>query len=239
MNTNFKKTNFNIADIVFQKPKKDKHGNRTIDIFNKLTNDKLQISSPLMRTWGFDKNKNNDRYTVPLMFPTEEYSSTESKDFLFTVQDIQDKVLDYVINNSEFIFGEKLNPDVIKTMFKPILIIDKRGIYPPTIRPQIDCIVQGKGLKKILEWKNFEIYDEKKTLLFPGNATPIQLVPKNCEVATLLRISHIWIGQNQQWKIVVKVLQRIVKTPTPKDLPKVTKCQISLTDEDWKIINSP
>jgi hypothetical protein len=124
-------------------------------------------------------------------------------------------------------------------MFKPILELDKKGIYPATIRPQVDCIVQGKGLKQILEFKNFEIFDEKRTLLFPGNATPIQLVPKNSDVATLLRISHIGIGQNQQWKIVVKVLQCVVKSPTPKDLPKVSKCQISLSDEDWKIVDSP
>jgi hypothetical protein len=235
MNTNFKKTNFNIADIVFQKPKKDKHGNITMD-------DKLQISSPFMRSWGYEDYFGNNTFTLSQMFPSEEYSSTESKNFLFKLQDFQDKFLDHVINNSEFFFGEKLNPDVIKTMFKPILGLDKRGIYPSTIRPQVDCIVHGKGLKKILEWKNFEIYDEKKTLLFPGIADPIQLVPKSSDVATLLRISH-FIYYQREWKIVVKVVQCIVKTPTPKDLPKdlpkVSKCQISLSDEDRKIVDSP
>jgi hypothetical protein len=200
MYTNFKKNNFNIADFVFQKPRNDTHGNKRIDISNKITNDKLLISSPFMRSWGFDDFKGDNKNTLSQMFPTEEYSSTDTNNFLFMLQDFQDKVLDHVINNSEFFLGEKLNPDVIKHLFKPILILDKKGKYPPTIRPQVDCIVQGKGLKKILQWK-IEIFDENKTLLFPGIATPAQLVPKNSDVTTLLRISHIWIGQNQQWKI--------------------------------------
>ncbi len=103
--------------------------------------------------------------------------------------------------------------------------------------------VQGKGLEKILQWK-IEIFYENITLLFPRIASPVKFVPKNSDVTTLLRISHIWNSPNQQWKIVVKVAQCIVKTPTPKDLPKdlpkpkVSKCQISLTDQDWKIINN-
>jgi hypothetical protein len=207
--------------------------------FNKITNVKLQISSPFMISWGIEKNKGNNKHTLSQMFPTEEYSSTNTNDFLLKLQDIQDTVLDYVINNSVFFFDEKLNPDVIKNLFYPILKPDKNRKYPPTIRPEVDCFVQGKGLKEILEWKNFEIFDEKKTLLFPGIANPIQLVPKFSEVATLLKVSHIWIGPNQEWKIVVKVVQCIVKTPTPKDLPKVSKCQISLSDEDKKIVDSP
>jgi hypothetical protein len=238
MSNNFKKINLNISDIVFQKPKNDTHGNKKIDISNKNTNDKLQISSPFMRSWGFEDFKGDDKYTLSQMFPSKEYSSTDTNDFLFMLQDFQDKVLDHVINNSEFFFGEKLDPDVIKSMFKSILTTKSNG-YPPTIRPQVDCIVQGKGLKKNLEWKNIEIFDEKKNLICPGIATPTQLVPKFSDVATLLRISHIWIGQNQQWKIVVKVVQCIVKSPTPKDLPKVSKCQISLSDEDSKIVDSP
>ena len=69
------------------------------------------------------------------------------------------------------------------------------------------------------------------------------LILYSSDVATLLTISH-FIYCQKQWKIVVKVAQCIVKTPTPKDLPKdlpkpkVSKCQISLTDQDWKIINN-
>jgi hypothetical protein len=151
---------------VFQKPRNDTHGNERIHIFNKITNDKLQISSPFMITWGPEDYKGDNKYTISQMFPTEEYSSTESKDFLFTVQDIQDKVLDHVINNSEFFFGDKLNPDVIKHQFKPILIPDKRGLYPPTIRPQVDCIVQDKGLKKILSGKILRFLMKKEFYFF-------------------------------------------------------------------------
>jgi hypothetical protein len=146
MLTNLKKNNSNIADIVFQKPKKDNHGNRTIDFFNKITNVKLQISSPFMISWGIEKNKGNNKHTLSQMFPTEEYSSTNTNDFLLKLQDIQDTVLDYVINNSVFFFDEKLNPDVIKNLFYPILKPDKNRKYPPTIRPEVDCFVQGKGL---------------------------------------------------------------------------------------------
>jgi hypothetical protein len=111
-----------------------------------------------MRTWGVEDYFGNNKFTLSQMFPSEEYSSTNTNDFLLKLQDIQDKVLDYVINNSEFFFGEKLNSDVIIDNFIPILELCKKNKYPPKIKPQVDCIVHGKGLKQTLEFKNIEIY---------------------------------------------------------------------------------
>jgi hypothetical protein len=134
MSDNFKNIDFNIDNIVFHKPKKDKHGVITIDMSHKITNNKLQFYFTRSEGCFFfcyldvDYIGNNTN-TPSQMFPSEEYSP-DTNHFLLKLQDFQDKFIDYVINNSEFFSGEKLDPDVIKTMFKPIMYSIREAIIP-------------------------------------------------------------------------------------------------------------
>ena len=139
------------------------------------------------------------------MFPTADYSST------------------IAVNNSELLFGELMTREVISSKFSSILKVNDKG-YPPTIRPKVESY-DGK-------WK-VEVYDERNWKRFPSHliGTYINLVPKYCNVATLLRISHISIGP-KEWSVIVKMVQCIVRPPNSK----VSKCQISLTDEERAVL---
>jgi hypothetical protein len=214
---------FNNSDIIYGKPMKDKKGNTKIKITSKAINGDLDVSSPFLMTWGCEDFQGDEKFTISLMLPTSDYSTTDTDNFLIKMQNIEKNILDHVIKNAESFFGESKSTEVIKHMRKPILITKNKN-YPPTLRPHIDTY-DGK-------WK-VEVFDDQKNKLFPSNLidTPQKLIPKLSNVAALLRISHIWIGP-KQWKVVVKLIQCIVRTPNLQHTPKVSKCQILLSDEE-------
>jgi len=80
-----------------------------------------------------------------------------------------------------------------------------------------------------------EIYDTKQNQLFPSpdHVSPIELVPKQSNVATVIACTGLWMG-GKGWGVTWKVVQCVVK---PQVMEKVFgKCHIQLSDADVEAI---
>lgn len=230
---------WNVNEIKYMTPKLNDKGGKSINIISKQTNRSLNISTPLMMTWGIsdyvdDKEGPNGKFSMAINFPTDEYSTPQLDSFLVKIKDFENQLLDDAVKNSELWFGETMSKEVVKHMFFPILKYpktvdkDKKKVdftKPPSIRAK----VPNYGGK----W-NIEVYDTNSNILFPSDdpqLTPIDFVPKRSNVASVLGISQIWVG-GKGWGCTVKIIQCIVKPTTTTNLQESGKCQIQLSDDD-------
>ena len=98
---------------------------------------------------------------------------------------------------------------------------------PPTLKVKIPY---WEG-----EFKNIELYNDKKELVFP-NDDDIQInefLVKGSNIATIIQCGGIWVA-NGKFGVTWKLFQAVVK-------PKTTlsgKCHISLSDKDKELMNS-
>ena len=73
-------------DIKYSKPKINKSGGKSINIQSCKTNTVLNLSTPLMLTWGvneyIDEKTGRVSYDLALQFPNEEYAKENTTNFL-------------------------------------------------------------------------------------------------------------------------------------------------------------
>lgn len=231
-------SDWNVNEIKYMPPKLNDKGGKSINIISKKTNRSLSISTPLMMTWGIsdyvdDKEGPNGKFSMPINFPSTEYSTPQLDSFLDKVKAFENKLLDDAVINSESWFGESMSREVVKHMFFPILKYPKttdkdKKKFDYTKPPSIRAKVPNYGGK----W-GVEVYDTNSNILFPNDdsqLTPIDFVPKRSNVASVLGISQIWVG-GKGWGCTVKVVQCIVK-PSDSVSCEQGKCHIMLSDED-------
>lgn len=224
----------------YMAPKLNDKGGKSISIISKQTNRSLNISTPLMMTWGIsdfvdEKTGESDgRYTISLQFPRDDEKTSSSDTFLSKLKDFENQILDDAVKNSELWFGDdSLSREVIKHMFFPILKYSKNKdtkkvdfSRPPTLRAKVPNY----------EGWNIEIYDTQANLIFPcenSNMTPMDFVPKLSNVACVLSVSQIWIG-GKGFGVMLKLVQCVVK---PKLIESVFgKCHILLSNDEIKTL---
>ena len=228
---------WNTSGIRYMQPKVNDRGAKTINLISTQTNRALSVQTPLMMTWGIsdfvdEKTGESDgKYTMSLNFPNDQYRKPATDEFLKKLIDFENQVLDDAVKNSEIWFGEEMSRDVLKHTFFPVLkyVKDKQTkkidkTKPPAIRAKIPNY-NGR-------W-SIEIYDTSSNMLFPDskneNITPIDLVPKQSNVACVLQCGGIWFG-GKGWGVTWKVIQLVVK---PKEVISVFgKCHIKLTEDE-------
>ena len=190
-------------------------------------------------TWGiadFTDQKTGEsdgRFKMSLNFPNEEYATPESREALQKLKDFEEVILNDAVANSEVWFGKKQSREIVEYGFFPFLTYSKNKdtkaidySRPPSLRPKVP--------KYGDDW-NIEIYDTKSNLLFPSPdfVSPIELVPKQSNVATVIACTGLWMG-GKGWGTTWKVVQCVVK---PQIMEKVFgKCHIQLSDADVEAI---
>ena len=232
-------------DIKYTKAKLNSNGGKQIGLLNTSCNKGLYISTPLMLTWGvneFTNEKDGSKtYDLALQFPNDEYSNPNSAAFLKNMQELEAKVkTDAIANSKEWLNKTKLTADAIDVMWTPILKYPKDKetgepdySRPPTIKVKIPYW-QG-------DFKNVELYNEKRELLFSSNDAPenpeqviSDYISKGSNIAIVMQCGGVWVV-NGKFGVTWKLFQAIVK-------PRATlagKCHITLsTDEEEKLNTS-
>jgi hypothetical protein len=228
------------SDYIYTKAKVNSNGRKSIGILNNESKKSLYISTPLMLTWGVntyndEKTGEVQSYDFALQFPNDEYNNPECSAFLKNMQALEQKIKeDAVANSKDWLNKNKLVPEAVDALWSPMLKYPKDKntnepdySRPPTLKVKIPY---WEG-----EFKNIELYNDKKELVFP-NDVDIQInefLVKGSNIATIIQCGGIWVA-NGKFGVTWKLFQAVVK-------PKTTlsgKCHISLSDKDKELMNS-
>jgi hypothetical protein len=212
-------TNFDCGIIKYTNPKAGGSGGKSVNILNRKTNTRLNISTPVMLTWGasdyVDPNtgKGNGKFEMSLQFPTEEYNNPDAAAFLENMKKFEQKIKDDALIHSKEWFGKlHKSADVVDALYTPMLKYskDKSTGEPdlnkaPSIRVKIPI---WEGV-----WK-CELYDDDGAKIFPNNngSTPVDLIPKATQVSVLMTCGGIWFA-NGKFGITWKLVQAMVQKP--------------------------
>ena len=80
----------------YSKPKVNASGGKSVGILNATTNTSLYLSTPLMLTWGVntytDDRTGRSTYDMALQFPSQEYFTKETREFLDNMKQLEEKI---------------------------------------------------------------------------------------------------------------------------------------------------
>jgi len=229
----------------YMSPKVNDKGAKTVNIISTQSNRSIHITLPLLMTWGIadfvdqKTGESDGRFKMSLNFPSEDYATPETKLALEKLKEFEENILSDAVTHSEVWFGKKQSREIVEYGFFPFLTYSKNKdtkaidySKPPALRPKIQKYGE--------DWK-IEIYDTKSNLLFPSPSyvSPIELVPKQSNVACVIACTGLWMG-GKGWGVTWKVVQAVVK---PQIMENVFgKCHIQLSEmevdaiEDKKVV---
>ena len=220
------------SDIKYSKPKINKSGGKSISIQNAKTNTVLNLSTPLMLTWGvneyIDESSGRKSYNMSLQFPQEDYKTDVTSQFLDVMIKLQDKIkADAVLNCRDWFGKTKMSSEVVDALFHPMLQYPKD---PNTGEPNMD---RSPTLRiKLDYWEDkftCDIFDVEQKHIFPTDESskgPMDLIPKATNVATVIRCGGLWFA-NGKFGCTWRLVQAVVK-------PRETltgKCHIKISKE--------
>jgi len=183
--------------VSFAKVKLNKAGGKNVSIMNQQEKRILQVSGPLMTTWGVKKYVADDTgkvsYELQLQFPQKgsQYDTQEEQDFLEKLKQIEQLAKEHVRKNCrELLNKPKLSEEGMDLLWNPMLryptkIVDDTTT-PPLREPDYD---RAPSLRVKLpfygsEWDSkFAIYniDDLEVPLFPNpqdeSITPETIIP--------------------------------------------------------------
>ena len=227
---------FNSAtDMKYTKPKVNSVGGRSVGIVNAKTSTVLNLSTPLMLTWGVqdftDEKSGKVSYDLALQFPNEGFETPATKKFLANIAAFEKKIKEDAITNSKEWFSKpKMTADAVDALWTPILK------YPKNKDTLEADMTRAPTLKVKLpfwdgQWKELELYDVDMQPIFPDASNPAlspkDLIAKGSHIAVSIQCGGIWFA-NGKFGVTWKLFQAIVK-------PKMSlkgKCHIRLDDEE-------
>ena len=222
-------------DVKYTKPKVNSVGGRSVGIVNSKTSTVLNLSSPLMLTWGVndftDDKTGKVSYDLALQFPNEGFETPATKKFLENMAAFEKKVKeDAIANSKEWFSKPKMTADAVDALWTPVLKYPKNKdtleadmTRAPTIKVKLPFWDNT--------WKELELYDVDMQPVFPDPMNPAlspkDLIAKGSHIAVSIQCGGIWFA-NGKFGVTWKLFQAIVK-------PKMSlkgKCHIKLDDED-------
>jgi hypothetical protein len=234
---------WNPSAIRYAPPKISDRGAKTINIISSQNGRWLNVSTPLMMTWGVadfvdEKTGESDgKFSMTLNFPNAEYSNASTNEFLAKVKAFENQILDDAVKYSEVWFGEEMSREVAKHTFFPVLK------YPKDKTTKKSDLTKAPSMRvKVPNYNNkwnIEIYDTKNTRIFPNESsdcvTPMDLIPSKSKVACIIQCSGLWFG-GKGWGVTWKLSQCVVK---PQEVLSVFgKCHIQLSNDDLQTIEN-
>jgi hypothetical protein len=229
------------TDMKYSKPKVNSLGGRSVGIVNSKTSTVLNLSSPLMLTWGVqsftDEKTGKVSFDLALQFPNEGFETPAAKKFLANMMAFEKRIKEDAITNSKEWFSKpKMTADAVEALFTPILK------YPKNKDTLEADLTRAPTIKVKLpywdgEWKELELYDVDMRPIFPDPSnsalSPKDLIAKGSNIAVSIQCGGIWFA-NGKFGVTWKLFQAIVK-------PKMSlrgKCHIRLDeDERSKIVS--
>jgi hypothetical protein len=226
---------WNPSAIRYMQPKVNDRGAKSINIISTQTNRGLNVSTPLMMTWGIsdfvdEKGESDGKFSMSLNFPNDDYATAATTELLNKFKAFENQILDDAVRNSEAWFGEEMSREVAKHTFFPFLKYSKDKVTKKidhTKAPSIRAKVPNYGGR----WA-VEIYDTNSNLIFPcdnENMTPMDFIPKKSNVACVLQCGGLWFG-GKGWGLTWKLTQCVVK---PHEVLSVFgRCHIQLSADE-------
>jgi hypothetical protein len=223
------------SDMKYTKPKVNSVGGRSVGIVNSKTSTVLNLSSPLMLTWGVqdftDDKTGKVTYDLALQFPNDGFETPTTKKFLANVAAFEKRIKEDAITNSKDWFSKpKMTSDAVDALWTPILK------YPKNKDTLEADTTRAPTLKVKLPfwdgaWKELELYDVDMQPIFPDasnpSLSPKDLIAKGSHIAVSIQCGGIWFA-NGKFGVTWKLFQAIVK-------PKMSlkgKCHIRLDEEE-------
>lgn len=227
-------SDWEVNNVKYMPPRLNDKGGKAITIISTQSNRSLAVSSAPMTTWGIsdfcDENGVSDgKYKLALQFPSEQYKTPETDDFLAKMKAFEQKVIDDAVVNSELWWGKKKSRELVEDSFFPYLKYpkDEKKVNfdytkAPGMKPKVPCYNGEWGTR---------VFDVDYNKIFPNSesadVTPMDLVPKGSQVICALKCNGVWIG-GKGWGITWQVDQIIVK---PRVVNRVDNdvCHIKLS----------
>jgi hypothetical protein len=223
------------TDMKYTKPKVNSVGGRSVGIVNAKTSTVLNLSSPLMLTWGVndftDDKSGKVSYDLALQFPNEGFETPATKKFLANITAFEKRIKeDAIANSKEWFSKPKMTADAVDALWTPILK------YPKNKDTLEADLTRAPTLKVKLpfwegQWKELELYDVDMQPIFPDPSNPAlspkDLIAKGSHIAVSIQCGGIWFA-NGKFGVTWKLFQAIVK-------PKMSlkgKCHIKLDEEE-------
>jgi hypothetical protein len=215
----------------YMPPKLNDKGGKSINVISNQSNRSIHLIMPLMKTWGIsdyvdEKGEPDGKFSMDLNFPLDGSTTPETDEALNKLKEFEENLLNDAVINSEAWFGKKQSREIVEYSYFPFLKYKKNKdtkvidySRPPSLKPKVP--------KYGNDWK-VEIYDTNLNLLFPSpsGVTPIELVPKSSNVASVIACGGIWVG-GKGWGLTWKVVQLVVK---PQVMESVFgKCHIPIS----------
>jgi len=224
-----------LTDMKYTKPKVNSVGGRSVGIVNAKTSTVLNLSSPLMLTWGVndftDDKTGKVSYDLALQFPNEGFETPATKKFIANMAAFEKKIKeDAIANSKEWFSKPKMTADAVDALWTPVLK------YPKNKETLEADMTRAPTLKVKLPfwdntWKELELYDTDMQPIFPDPMNPAlspkDLIAKGSHIAVSIQCGGIWFA-NGKFGVTWKLFQAIVK-------PKMSlkgKCHIKLDDEE-------
>ena len=224
-----------LTDMKYTKPKVNSVGGRSVGIVNAKTSTVLNLSSPLMLTWGVndftDDKTGKVSYDLALQFPNEGFETPATKKFIANMAAFEKKIKeDAIANSKEWFSKPKMTADAVDALWTPVL---KHPKNKDTLEADM---TRAPTLKVKLPfwdntWKELELYDTDMQPIFPDPMNPAlspkDLIAKGSHIAVSIQCGGIWFA-NGKFGVTWKLFQAIVK-------PKMSlkgKCHIKLDEEE-------
>jgi hypothetical protein len=224
-----------LTDMKYTKPKVNSVGGRSVGIVNAKTSTVLNLSSPLMLTWGVndftDDKTGKVSYDLALQFPNEGFDTPATKKFIANMAAFEKKIKeDAIANSKEWFSKPKMTADAVDALWTPVLK------YPKNKDTLEADMTRAPTLKVKLPfwdntWKELELYDTDMQPIFPDPMNPAlspkDLIAKGSHIAVSIQCGGIWFA-NGKFGVTWKLFQAIVK-------PKMSlkgKCHIKLDEEE-------
>jgi len=224
-----------LTDMKYTKPKVNSVGGRSVGIVNSKTSTVLNLSSPLMLTWGVndftDEKSGKVSYDLALQFPNDGFETPATKKFLANIAAFEKRIKEDAITNSKEWFSKpKMTADAVDALWTPVLK------YPKNKDTLEADMSRAPTLKVKLpfwdgQWKELELYDVDMQPIFPDASNPAlspkDLIAKGSHIAVSIQCGGIWFA-NGKFGVTWKLFQAIVK-------PKMSlkgKCHIKLDDDE-------
>ncbi len=224
-----------LTDMKYTKPKVNSVGGRSVGSVKSETSTVLNLSSPLMLTWGVndftDDKSGKVSYDLALQFPNDGFETPATKKFLANITAFEKRIKEDAITNSKEWFSKpKMTADAVEALWTPILK------YPKNKDTLEADMTRAPTLKVKLpfwdgQWKELELYDVDMQPIFPDASNPAlspkDLIAKGSHIAVSIQCGGIWFA-NGKFGVTWKLFQAIVK-------PKMSlkgKCHIKLDEEE-------
>jgi len=214
-------TNINTSVFSYSAPKAHASGGKVVNLYNKNTRESLEISTPLLLTWGAQEGKDQQgnptgKWTMSLQFPGLDYPNPDGEAFLQNMRALEAKVKADAMTYSKEWFGKTITSfEVMDEKFNVMLRHPKiKGSIEPDLSKAPTLTIKIPCWNKV--WKP-EIYDEEGEPLYVNgkvnsHLSPLEFLKPKTHVITLITCGGLWFV-NGKVSITWNLKQAIVQKP--------------------------